>query len=611
MTGEQHIRRFALQMAFLAAVLSFLPYLFGLFGTPAGSEYLGYQFSTDDHMVYSAWMRQAMDGRLLFDNRFAIDPQPGLTLHLYFLVLGWVAKVAGIGLTSSLAKAFFSALFVWLTSELLMRMKLDVYPAKLGLALVTFGAGIGFAVWHNFGRAITKDSPAILKSLLGGGLPTDVWQPEGFVFSSMLTNGLFMVSLCLSVGVLLSMIDAYDSWKPVGVGALCFGLLMNIHSYDVMLMGLVALGFLVCQISVRDCPPTWIVRVLTMTLGTLTFALWFMHVLQSDAVFQARAATPTVTPNFKQILFAYVLFLIPALFALAKASDHARRAILGVVGTGLGVFALYFLSSSHEGTSMWMSWLGWGCSLVAVLALCSLLASSSRAMNLVTSWALVGLIAPYFPALFQRKLAMGLSVPWAILAAVGIGAAVQHRERSARNLMTLLVIILFSGTSVQWLLRERMLAARNTSNTTVHPVYISKEVGEIVNHLSQIKERTIVICPPGIPSPETTPDTFGAPYMPDLNPILSGLAGVYSFAGHWSETPDYLDRRNTATMLYLKSTSDDERAQILAGTHVNYVIAPIPGAFPQLANELIDARELGEVVVGGAQFALVKIPQGP
>src|ERR1022692_4113879 len=63
---------------------------------PAGTVFLGYPGNTDDHMVYAAWMRQAMAGHFLFDNRFATDAQPGLTIHVYFFLLGQLARVTGI-----------------------------------------------------------------------------------------------------------------------------------------------------------------------------------------------------------------------------------------------------------------------------------------------------------------------------------------------------------------------------------------------------------------------------------------------------------------------------------------------------------------------------------
>src|SRR5690606_23444982 len=130
----------------------------------------------------------------------------------------------------------------------------------------------------------------------------DVWQPEAFVFPSMLTNALFMASLCLILGVFLSFLDAKQSWKPVLPGFICMALLMNIHSYDVLLVALVMVGCLAMQLARRDADWKWIARAGVIGLGAVPPALWFMHVLRNDSVFQERAATPTFSPNFK-VLF--------------------------------------------------------------------------------------------------------------------------------------------------------------------------------------------------------------------------------------------------------------------------------------------------------------------
>ena len=87
----REIRKFARVLALVAAGLAALPVLIGFLARPAGHSYLPFHLSLDDHMVYAAWMRKAMEGRFLFDIRFTTDPQPGLTFHALFLLLGIVA----------------------------------------------------------------------------------------------------------------------------------------------------------------------------------------------------------------------------------------------------------------------------------------------------------------------------------------------------------------------------------------------------------------------------------------------------------------------------------------------------------------------------------------
>src|ERR1700704_2470901 len=116
------MRKFVFGLALVAAILAVSPYIYGCLTAPPGTRYIGFQYNTDDHMVYAAWMRQAIEGRFLFDNRFAIDAQPGLTIHVYFWALGLLAKGTGIPLAAAIARFIFSGALVLLLYRLLRRV---------------------------------------------------------------------------------------------------------------------------------------------------------------------------------------------------------------------------------------------------------------------------------------------------------------------------------------------------------------------------------------------------------------------------------------------------------------------------------------------------------
>ena len=595
---------------------------------PAGSTYLGFQYNFDDHMVYAAWMRQAMDGRFLFDNRFAVDVQPGLTIHLYFFLLGLLAKLVSIPIATILARAGFSVLFLFLLYRLIKALTPDVYSNKLALSLTVFGGGIGYLVWHNFGATIARPEAQIYNGIMLGRLPTDVWQPEGYVFSSMLTNSLFMVSLCLILGAFLSVLEARQNNKAVLPGALCMAALMNIHSYDVLLVTLTLVGFLVAAFAQGLVTKAWVARAAVIGAGAVLPALWFVYVLKHDTVFQARAATETFSPNFRQVFFGYFPMIALAFVALVKrAPEDAQKRqkwMAGIGGLGVLILGMFFVAA-NAGDKYWMGLGPWLGLTIAGYGIVYLLATEDPVWNLLVSWAIVGLVAPYFPALFQRKLAMGLAIPWAVLAALGVAALVQGRDRGSRNLITVLGIMLICGSSVRWLFREFSFLSNNVSNTTVHAVYLSADGKKILDYLNAHKDaHTVVLAMPGISNTATDqdgkslPDMFVTPYLTDLNPVLAGLTGVYAYAGHWSETPDYLRRRSLATTFFLTQTTshgqpvavtDDQRRSILTTTGAQYIVAPVPATFKNLP--LADVTKLGEVVVPGTQFELVKVSGAP
>lgn len=592
-------RGFTKWLAVAITILVGLPTLYGFAIRPVASLYLGVQYNLDDHMVYAGWMRQAMEGHFLFENRFTTDPQPGLTLHIYYLVLGWIAKLFGIPLTMTLARLAFTFLSVILLGRLVEYVSDKIYTRKLALTMAVLGGGIGFLVWHNFGRVIIKPGSDFLSGLMLSRLPNDVWQPEGFFIASAFTNSLFMVSLCLILGIFLSVLRAQHSKKAIIPGAICFGLLMNIHSYDVLLIALCLVGFVAALSSSKLVTKEWFVRAVLIGLGAVPFALWFVYVLKNDPVFQARAETLTYSPNFRQIFAGYGLLILPALYALV---NKQTKALAGLGLMGVLLIALNIAAANHLTDGYFVSGGIWVVMFAIVIASLYLLSPEKPGMALIMAWAFVGIIAPYFPALFQRKLTMMLSVPWGILAGVGLAMLLEKRERGQRNLLTALGVIVFAATGFRWLSRELTLAKKDVSNTTVHSIYYSNDVSEILAKLAPLGRDAVIAALPGIPSPSRDesgnpiPDSFDTPIITDLNPIFVGLAGNRSFAGHWSETPNYEKKRSELGAMLTNPTIMPSSLSI---THLILPKDGIPNARP--------LEDYGTVEFKGSEWALIKV----
>ncbi|MCB0825037.1 MAG: hypothetical protein KDC26_02505 [Armatimonadetes bacterium] len=598
---QENLNRFILYLAIIVTGLAALPFLIAWIGTPGGKLYLGTQFNTDDHMVYAAWMRQAMDGQFFFDNRFAVEQQPSLTIHAYFLVIGWVAKLVGIPLASNLARLGFTFLFVMLLGKLIQRSQLNIFTAKFAMILTAFGGGLGFAVWEHFGRLTEKP---LAQALSSGRLPIDVWQPEGFVFSSALTNGLFMVSFCLILGIIHCVLDAKDSWKKVPLGFGLMLLLMNIHSYDVLLVAFILIGFLIATISVKGATKDWILRSGVIALGAIPSALWFMHVLGEDKVFQARAATLTYTSNFQTVLIGIFIPFLLSIFGLIKSDVEKNKKLASVGVLILLNIGLYFAASGKPDDAYFLGMGAWGVCLLISLSVPFLVAKKDDHLwNLAWAWASVSTIAPYFPQLFQRKLAMGIIIPWAILGAIGLKELLKPLERNVRNMVSTLIIVITCASSLSWFQREFLLIRSDVSTTSMHPVYFSADVKALVDQLNKEPGRKVVLAMPGVRDPNSP--TLSPPYLPDLNAVLSGMTGVYSYAGHWSETPNYDEKRGEATMFFLQNISDDQRAMLMEKIKPDFIVAPNPATFTNLP--LADLSGFGSSVFEGDQFSLIKV----
>lgn len=598
------------------AFLCVVPYIYAAVTAPRGASFTGTTYNLDDHMVYAAWMRQAMDGAFVFDNRFTVDPQGGMTIHLYFLVLGWIAKLLGIPLAVTLAKALLAFAFVQLVGRFAWRLTSNIFQAKLAVATAVFGGGIGFAVWHNYGVAIVRTTPPVITKLLGGLLPVDVWQPEVIAFSSLLTNSLFAVSLCLMVGILYCVIAARDGWHAVPFGAAGMFVLMNIHSYDVAILGLAMVGLLAMSIATRSFSSAWLMRCLAIVAGAIPSAIYFAVVYSSDPVFAARANVQTLAPTFSQFFFGISLLLIFAILGQLRRQGKTLKQTMGSLLLVLFVTSLVLLSAPTTAT-YWMGWGGWLAALGIAVVILVLIAGENPVENLLWSWAVLGLIAPYIPLPFQRKLAMGIAIPWAILAALHIGRQLLNLKHGERVLVAAFAMLVLSWTSFRWLARDLLTEIKNNvSNTTMHQVFLHQDVREIIDILNRDRRgRTVVLAMPGISEPHAAdPDRWNTPYLPDLNPILSGFAGVYTVAGHWGETPDYGRRRSQSTLFFLSDVADDARRKFLEDHKVDYFVLPNSLAFPEVElylprRDIVDLTHLGEVVYPGDRFMLVRVPR--
>lgn len=612
------IRKFAAWLGIGLALICLLPFFVAAPGTASGGAYLGYVTNTDDHMVYAAWMRQSMDGHFLFDNRFAVEYQPGLTIHLYFWVLGKLALILGIAGASIFGRTLFTILFVWILAQLFIDFKLKPFAAKLAITLTCLGGGIGFLFWQYFGRLVESSRGQMFAKLTGGWLPNDVWQPELMVFSSMLTNGLFVVSLCLMVLVFRAVLLSRDAWSPVVWGGLSLAALMNIHSYDVLLIGFVLLAFLATLIAQKLLTRDWLVRVVAMMAFAIPPMLWFVHVMQNDRVFAARAATPTYMSDFRPFIAGLLPLIALGIYGLYRSAPNDLRLYRLLIPVGLIVVGWIF--APNPTGSYWLPIGIWVVLFVGVIRLCQVYSRQDLLYNLMMCWALMGLIAPYFPMLFQRKLAAGIVIPWAFLAMHGLADRMKTMDRERRNMVALVGLAGCCMTSLLWLEREIGYIRDNVSSTTVQPAYMPSEIAlfrDLIRKEVQERGRVVILAPPGVPDRRSErPSTFGTPIIPDWNPVLVGETGAYGYASHWSETPRYDSKRQRASDFFYRQLTgitlpQDYDAWFLDGVALDFILVP-KYSFTE-RSPLGDVVELaidqGEIVASGKNWQLVRRPR--
>ncbi len=576
-------------------LVSSIPAIVGWAQAPEGSTYLGVEWNMDDHAVYAAWMKQAQEGRMLFENRFTTDEQPGLTIHVYFWFLGTLSKVTGISVAMHLGRLLFTAFALIALFRLVSWLINDDTARLIAMTISVFGGGLGWMFWSRYGHEG----------------PIDVWQPEAFLFPSVLTNGLFAASLWLILVVLNKMIAARDSWTPVVPGAIALLTLTNIHTYDTLLIALISVGWLVSMIVSGTANLAWVSRCVAMAAGALPAVGWFVYVRSIDPVFLERANTPTPSPPPISVLYGLLPLLLLAVVAMLadQSDDRIRIRWLPAVLFSAFLVTVIVTCTSMRSEDPYAVAPFMICFALAI-TVCATFKTRNVALGLVFAWAVVAIIAIYYPGLFQRKLGMMIALPYGILAGLGLALVISKiRSAPIRAVSVGAIVLALSLTSIRWIQRELEMIHDNVSNTTVHRVFLDKDSSEILRLLLiRRAEGEVLLARPGVPV-RLGDDKYDVA-IPDLNPILTGWAGVKTYAGHWSETPRYSERREelSRSLFNPQTATLDSIREMIKKSGASYIVLPVQ---QELAAYVVSLEAFvgvsHEVLYKGETFALLYI----
>jgi arabinosyltransferase C len=334
-----------------------------------------------------------------------------------------------------------------------------------------------------------------------------------------------------------------------------------------------------------------------------------VYVRSIDPVFAARAETVTISAPLWWVLLGVLPALLLAGVGLWSRGD--RRAVIGAGGL-LILLAVFQAGGNYRMDAVWASIPVFLTFLCLAFALCWFYKPSSPIYGLLFAWILIGVIALYYPGLFQRKLAMALALPIGISAALGV-CSLQRFQKPAYAY--LVIPLLLGATNMFWLAREAGMATRNTSNTTMQRVFWPDEVGEFLRYFNnRDNSNDAIIAMPGV----AVPNDFDNPtdYMiaiPDLNPVISGWGGIKSYAGHWSETPGYLEKRQRVVNdIFSPNATASSVYELMQEAKATYILAPTSEIASQAGVPPRDFYTgMGEVIYEGDEFVLVRFRPSP
>ncbi len=362
-------------------MLVLLPYVLAGRLAPAGSDTTGFLVNPWDGFSYLAKMRQGAAGHWLFRLPYAPEPGRGAFLFAFYLALGHVAGAVGADLLQVFhaARMICSGLMFAAAFFFLRRAAAREASLRWSFALFAVGSGLGWLA-----------GPL-------GLLTSDLLMPEAVPFYSALVNPHFPLTTALLAITGLLLLE--DTARP----------------FHLLSAAVVGSAIALVQPFV----------VLTMLAVGATWLAW-------EGIRAHRAGGPDGSGP-----------LLP----------HGRRLL--AFGIGSGPWLLYDLWAvrTQPALALWNAQnytpspplaaylLGFG--LVGAAAAYGAVGTEARgrkAGRLLIAWAIVNFVLLYAPFPLQRRLALGLFLPLAGLAGMGLARLV--RTTPWGKAAALLVVIL-------------------------------------------------------------------------------------------------------------------------------------------------------------------------
>lgn len=482
----------------LALLLASLPYLYGWLNPLYERVYTGLTYNIDDASVYLSWLRQAADGHFFQRNLFNVGEQRGAVVNSFALPLGWTARLTTLSLPAiyHLARVGFGAALLWAIARLICETISDERARRLAFALVCVGSGLG---WIFGGYDSAKgDNQAI-----------DLYQPEAITFLSLYYTPLFLAALALMVVFLTAVLRVERTGKVADIwpAAIAGAFLGNFHTYDVITLFSVYGAFRIAADvkAKRINVAAWTAFVVALIPAALTTGYTYYALIQ-DPLFKLRdVKTQTPLPNYLALGFG-----LPLMYALASAAPAARN-----------------------------------------------LLADRPARLLLTIWAALGLILPYLPFDFQRKLIMGVHIPICLLAGCAVAAFSARLSGDFPKIAALFAVLLTVPSNALFLWRD-MGRLDDNIGSTEHRPFLS--VGE-TRALEWLRDKTkrsdgIFVSP----DPTSHKRFPFFPLRPYLGVFIPAWTGNPVYIGHGSETASY-GRKLTETAIFFRADAGDNSSE--------------------------------------------------
>jgi energy-converting hydrogenase Eha subunit C len=348
-------------VAALVMAISSVPYLAGYLAQTADIRFAGAVLDRADYHSHLAKMRQGYSGEWSYRLLFTPETHAGAYLQTFYVALGHLARLTGLGLSLTYQAARLLCGFLMLLA-IYGFVALFVEPVRtrrVAFFLATLASGLGWLT------EIIHPTPA------GGISPMDFWLLDGSTYLSALTFPHFSAAIGLLVTIpwLLLRRPEGPGWHEVGLAVLASLALGFIHPYGLLLADLLPLLYWGIE-ALRTRRVVWrgLMAVAVMGIAQAPLVAYDLWVFRTQPIFAGWAdQNLTLSPPPEIYLWGYGALLGLGAVGVATRMRRSDKAI---------IFPLL--------------WIG----LVAVLV--------------------------YLPWNLQRRFLEGIQVPLGLLAGVGL-----------------------------------------------------------------------------------------------------------------------------------------------------------------------------------------------
>ncbi len=365
----------------------------------------GALLAVPDGYSYLAKMQLGASGAWLYTLRFTTDPGAPVSLFTFYILLGHLARLTGLGVLATYhsARILTSLFFLWTAYHVLGPITANPESRFKHWLLFVAASGLGWLV-----------------TPLTGALSADLWVAESIPFLSLMANPHFPLAWALTLWLMYTALPAWSGSHVPG-----------------RVWRVAGLSLVLAEVYPMALP------VALATLGVMALLAWWRgRAWPREQVTTVIAAGLLAAPRL--LYTAWIVATHPQL-----ASWNEQNA------------------SPSPGLPLALAWGGLLLLLTIVGAVWTLRSSAARELDrLWIVWGVTGIAALYVPYLLQRRLSLGLMFPLAMLAALGWQKGLRSvvAARWAPALQVALGLLLALSNGLVWL---GALAAANSQDPEI------------------------------------------------------------------------------------------------------------------------------------------------